>query len=81
MAIASRRRNRRPIDKPPRQFPTVIRVHAYDPSGLGTCLVCGQEPKNRLHITPHFFEVNLNSTLHRCMCGYNESHSIHLRSN
>ena len=75
--VRVRHRNRRPIDKPPQQFPAAIKPHAYDESGLGTCLHCGKSRLDQKHIRPHHFEVNLSSTLRRCMCGYAAVHPIH----
>jgi len=74
-------KHKRPIDTPPLKFPVVIKAHPYDESGLNSCLFCGQKSSNKLHIQPHYFEVNLSSTLQRCMCGKPESHSIHLKGN
>jgi len=82
MTLATRRsryrKEKRPIDVLPLQFPVVIKPHAYNESGLGSCLTCGQKSLHRLHIKFHHFEVNLNSTLSKCMCGYAKAHSIHL---
>ena len=82
MLLTTRRsryyKEKRPIDTPPLQFPVVIKPHVYNESGLSSCLTCGQKSGHRLHIKRHYFEVNLNSTLSKCMCGYAKSHSIHL---
>ncbi len=81
MGLGRRRRERRPIDKPPAQFPTVIRPHVYNPSPWKTCLDCGQHVSFRLHITPHHYEINLNSKKKACMCGLKKEHSIHSKGN
>lgn len=71
------RRQRSAVETPPKAFPVVIKPHAYDESGLSTCLVCGQKKDARLHIRSHFFEKNLDSKLGKCMCGKAESDPIH----
>lgn len=73
------RRRKAAIETPPKQFPSVINPHAYDESGLNTCLSCGQKYDHRLHIRPHRFVTNYSSKLKRCMCGYNRDHRIHLK--
>jgi hypothetical protein len=70
-------RKKKVIEKPALQFPQNIKVHAYDPSGLGTCLICGRKASDKIHLRPHSFEVNLSSTLRKCMCGLSRFHSIH----
>lgn len=77
--MAKRKRLTDAADKAPATFPIVIKPHAYNESGLKTCLHCGLGSQHRLHIRPHRFEVNLDSKLKRCMCGYNEFHSLHKR--
>ena len=67
------------IQTRPKSFPVVIKAHAYDESGLGTCLHCSQDKNFRLHIRTHFYERNMNSSLARCICGLNEEHQLHMK--
>jgi hypothetical protein len=54
--------------------PLVIRLHAFDPSELKTCIVCHQPKDYRLHIAPHAFEP---TTPQLCRCGMSILHLIH----